>query len=122
MFDLFGPLTIKGEVNKRTTMKVYGVLISDLLTRAVYVDLSANYSTDCFLMVSCRFMAMYGYPRVMFSDRGTQLVGAAQALKAVIFDFDWNKITKNGAQKGIDWKFSPADSPWWYGCCVDQIC
>ena len=62
-------------------------------------------------------MAMHGYPQIMFSDSGTQLVGAAQALKAVILDFDWNKIKRNGAQKGIDWKLSPADSPWWNGCC-----
>ena len=60
MVNLFGPLTIEGEVNKRTTMKVYGVLVSDLLTRTVYVDLTANYSTDCFLMVLDRFMAMHG--------------------------------------------------------------
>ena len=56
-------------------------------------------------------MAMHGYPRVMFSDRGTQLVGAAQALKAVILDFDWIKIKKNSTQKGIDLKLPPADSP-----------
>ena len=40
MVNLFGPLKIKVEVNIRTTMNVYGVLIPDLLTRAVYVDLS----------------------------------------------------------------------------------
>ena len=32
MVDLFGPYSVKGEVNKRSTMKVYGVIITDLLT------------------------------------------------------------------------------------------
>ena len=56
MVDLFGPLTKKGEINKRGTMMVYSILISDLLTRVVYVDLSANYSTDYFLTVLDRFL------------------------------------------------------------------
>ena len=95
MVDLFGPYSVKGEVNKRSTMKVYGVIITDLLTRAVYIDLAASYSTDSFLMVFERFIAIRGYPAIIFSDKVSQLVGAAQALEAVISDFDWERIEKD---------------------------
>ena len=81
MVDLFGPYLIKGEVNKRTTMKVYGIIITDLLTRAVYVDVAADYTTDSFLMVFRRFVCLHGYPNILFSDRGSQLVSASQELK-----------------------------------------
>ena len=47
MIDLFGPYIIRGEVNKRTSITVYGILITDLLTRAIYVDIATDYTTDC---------------------------------------------------------------------------
>ena len=49
--DIFGPLSIKGEVNKRSSGKGYGVIFTCLLTRAVYVDIATDYSTDAFLLV-----------------------------------------------------------------------
>ena len=33
--DLFGPFSIRGEVNKRTFVKGYGILFTCLVTRAV---------------------------------------------------------------------------------------
>ena len=92
MIDYFGPYTIRGEVNKRASMKVYGVLITDLLTRAVYIDIASDYSTDCFLVVFKRFTSLRGSPAVIFSDKGSQLVGGARALKTIISDLDWEKI------------------------------
>ena len=47
-------------------MKVYGVLITDLLTQAIYVDIAADYTTDCFLMVFRRFVCLHGYPISFF--------------------------------------------------------
>ena len=49
--DLFGPYKIRDEVKKRTTSKAYGVIFNCLGTRAVYLDIAADYSTDKFLMV-----------------------------------------------------------------------
>jgi len=49
--DLFGLFKIKDEVRKRTTGKAYGVIFDCLGTRAVYLDLTADYSTEKFLMV-----------------------------------------------------------------------
>ena len=73
MVDLFGPYSVKAEVNKRSSMKVYGVIVTDLLTRAVYIDVAADYSTDSFLMVLQRYMAIRGSPSVIFSDRAHKL-------------------------------------------------
>ena len=49
--DLFGPYRIRDEIKKRTTSKTYGVIFNCLGTRAVYLDIAADYSTDKFLMV-----------------------------------------------------------------------
>ena len=43
--DLFGPYTIKGEVNKRCRGKAYSLIFNYCVSRAVYVDIAADYST-----------------------------------------------------------------------------
>ena len=69
--DLFGPYEVKGSVNKRIRKKVYGVLFSCLVTRAVYIDVASDYSTNAFLMVLRRLVSLRGYPRHIFSDNGS---------------------------------------------------
>ena len=58
--DYFGPFIIKGEVQKRVRGKCYGILFTCLVSRAVYVDISPDYSTDGFLQVLRRFTCMHG--------------------------------------------------------------
>lgn len=60
--DLFGPFTIHDAVKKRTTLKAYGVIFNCIGTRAVYLDLAPDYSTESFLMVLRRFVSLRGYP------------------------------------------------------------
>ena len=49
--NLFDPYSIRGDVNKRSTGKIYGVIFSCMLTRAVHLDATIDYSTDAYLMV-----------------------------------------------------------------------
>ena len=59
--DLFGPFTIRDAVKKRTTSKAYVVIFNCIGTRAVYLDLAPDYSTESFLMVLRRFVSLRGY-------------------------------------------------------------
>ena len=81
--DLFGPFTICDAVKKRTTSKAYGVIFNCIGTRAVYLDLAPDYSTESFLMVLRRFVSLRGYLSKIYSDNGAQLVAASQELKNV---------------------------------------
>lgn len=81
--DLFGPFTIRDAVKKRTTSKAYGVIFNCIGTRAVYLDLAPDYSTESFLMVLRRFVSLRGYLSKIYSDNGAQLVAASQELKNV---------------------------------------
>ncbi|XP_048579702.1 uncharacterized protein LOC125560998 [Nematostella vectensis] len=38
MLDLFGPYTVRGEVQRRTSGKAYGVIFTDLTMRAVHIE------------------------------------------------------------------------------------
>ena len=82
--DFFGPFEIRGETNKRSRGKAYGVLFTCMLCRAVHLDLATDYSTNGFLIVLRRFMSLRGYPSKLRSDTGSQLVAANKELKAVI--------------------------------------
>ncbi|XP_068674368.1 uncharacterized protein [Montipora foliosa] len=113
--DLFGPYRIRDEVKKRTTSKTYGVIFTCLGTRAVYLDIAADYSTDKFLMVLRRFVSLHGYPSKLFSDNGTQLVAANKELSNITKNWDWNKLKGFGITEGFEWIFTSADAPWQNG-------
>ena len=113
--DLFGPFKIRDEVKKRTFSKAYGVIFNCLRTRAVYLDLAADYSTDKFLMVLRRFVSLNGYPSKLLSDNGTQLIAASKELTAITKTWDWKKTKEYGIMKGLQWIFTPADAPWQNG-------
>ena len=119
--DLFGPFHIRGEVNKRSSGKCYGVIFTCLLIRAVHLELTSDYSTEGFLMAFRRFTAICGFPNKVFSDGRSQLVGAYAELQSVYKNLDWRKIKSFGTNKCMEWVFSPGDSPWYNGCCEALI-
>ena len=119
--DYFGPLQIKGEINRRSTGKGYGVLFTCFATRAVFADVAHNYSTEGFLTVFRRFVSIRGYPAKLYSDNGKQFVGASKELKLAIKDLKWDIIQDFGAEAGSEWHFSPADAPWQNGCVESLI-
>ena len=47
--DYFGPYATKGEVQKRTRGKGYGIIFSCDVSRAVHLDIVPDYSTISFL-------------------------------------------------------------------------
>ena len=121
MLDLFGPYLIQGEVNKRSSGKVWGVLLVDLVSRAVHIEVSSGYDTRSFLVAFRRFAAVRGYPSIIYSDPGTQLVGAHHELKIAYESLQKNEVIEVLSQKGTKWIFGPADSPWYQGAAEALI-
>ena len=113
--DLFGPFKIRDEVKKRTTGKTYGVIFNCLSTRAVHVDLAADYSTEKFLMVLRRIVSIQGYPSKLYSDNGPQLVAANEELKNVVQGWNQEELKEFGVMAGFKWDFASADAPWQNG-------
>ena len=81
MGDFFGPYRIRGEVQKRTSGKAYGVIFTDLTMRAVHIEPVFGYDTSSFWMALIRFASFRGWPSVIYSDPGTQFVAANSELK-----------------------------------------
>ena len=112
--DLFGPLSCRGDVNPRTTKKTWGLIIEDVNSGAVHIDIVTDYSTNAVLMTMRRFGSMRGWPAVIHSDPGSQLESASGKL-----DCWWKNMEKSLAtfagSKNFRWETSPADSPWRQG-------
>ena len=119
--DLFGPFWLKGEVNKRSSGKGYGIIFTCFVTRAVYLDLATDYSTDGFLVTFRRFVTIRGYPRKIYSDRGSQLIAASKELRAMFKHLDWDRLKGVSVENGLEWVFSPAEAPWYNGSCEALI-
>ena len=77
--DYFGPMHVKVSHNKTT--KTYGVIFTCLNTRAVHCKIAIDASTMEMLQVLRRFFAVRGYPELMISDNGSQMVGAEKELR-----------------------------------------
>ena len=119
--DMFGPFKIRGQLNKRARGKAYGVIFNCLVTRAVYLDLADDYSTQGFLLVLRRFVAIRGSPSTLISDNGSQLVAANKEMKELVKSLDQEKLELFGAEHMLTWKFTPADAPWQNGCSESLI-
>ena len=98
--DFFGLFTIKGEVQKRTRG---GVIFTCFVSRAVYVDISSDYSTDSFLQVMRRFASIRGWPQKVYSDNGTQLNAASKELRNALKDIEATTLKRFGIMHGMAW-------------------
>ena len=119
--DLFGPFKIRDEVKKRSTGKCYGVLFNCMSTRAVHVDLAPDYSSEKFLLVLRRFVAVRGYPAKLYSDNGPQLVAANHELQQMTKSWNWKDLQEFGLTEGLQWEFTTADAPWQNGVSESLI-
>ena len=121
MLDLLGPFPVRGEVQKRTTGKCYFILMTDLASRAVHIECTFGYDTTSFLIAFSRFVNVRGWPANIYSDPGSQLVGAERELQEAWSQIDRDTLVKEGAQSGTQWHFGPADSPWYQGAVESLV-
>ena len=112
--DLAGPYRVTSMLKRRATrsgqgqLKVWAVLIMCLNTRALKVYLAPGYSTEDFMLAWTEFVADCGVPRRVHSDRGTQLISAADEVEGPAYD--WDKISEQDSRTA--WNFCPSGSQW----------
>lgn len=108
--DLFGPM--ETGLARNRTAKRWGVLFTCLVTRAVYLDLVPSLSSDDFLLSLRRFIGLYGKPKKIHSDNGTNFVGAERELReAALALYESNGLANFFKDREIEWTFQPPRTP-----------
>ena len=85
--DYTGPILTKyGHVGKPTLVKSYVCVFVSLSVKAVHLELVSDLTTEAFIACLRRFIARRGKPSLIFSDHGSNFIGASKQLKD-LFEF-----------------------------------
>ena len=103
--DFFGPFLVK---RGRSEVKRYGCVFSCFNTRALHLEKVKDLGTDAFLNAFVRFVSRRGCPQMVWSDNGTNLVGADAELRRCLAQLDRAKIVQAARRRTVAWEFNPA--------------
>ncbi len=112
--DFAGPFTVwQGHTRKPVLLKSYACLFVCFATRAVHLELCADLSTEEFLAALRRFCARWGTPSNVYSDNGSNFLGARNEIRELQrMSFDSNQsLSHFCSEASIQWHFIPPRTP-----------
>ena len=102
--DCFGPFMVK---QGRSDLKRYGCVFTCLNVRAVHIEVLHSMDADSFLNAFRRFSARRGLPLKVWSDNGSNFVGAQSELCKALKAMDKAKVVAYAVRNEIEWHFNP---------------
>lgn len=109
--DFCGYFLIKDRQTRNyKKLKAYVCLFVCLTTRAVHLELVTSLSTDAFLAALRRFFARRGVSANIYSDHGTNFVGAKAEIEKFVH-LNKNEIQNDLSLVNVKWHFIPPKSP-----------
>ena len=102
-------------VRKPITVKTYICVFVSLAVKAVHLEAVSDLTSEAFVAALRRFVARRGCPTLIWSDNGTNFVGANRELKEMhefLAQQDTGRtVTDVCSTLGIEWRFIPERSP-----------
>ena len=111
--DIFGPFYVK---IGRSSVKRYGCIFSCFSSRAVHLECLTDLSSDAFINGLIRFSSRRGNVKCIWSDNGTNLVGAKNELKRSFRQLDRDAVVRAARRRDIEWVFNPPFASHHGGC------
>ncbi|XP_011859792.1 PREDICTED: uncharacterized protein LOC105557214 [Vollenhovia emeryi] len=108
--DYAGPIQLRaGKGRGQRAFKAFVAVFICLSTRAVHLEVVSDYSAGAFLAALRRFISRRGICCTLFSDCGTNFVGADAQLRAMFSASSpvLQQIKARTATEGISWRFNP---------------
>ena len=105
--DCFVPLLVK---QRRSQVNRYGCLFTCLTSRAIYIEVAMDLTTDAFINALRHFLSKRGPVLHFFSDNGTNFVSAEKTLFEALHQWNQHKIEDFLLQKEIQWTFNPPNA------------
>ena len=118
--DYAGPVYIKqGYTRKPVVLKAYVCVFVSLSVKAVHLELVSDLTSESFIACLRRFISRRGKPTLIWSDHGTNFVGAKRVLQE-LFEFLQKNTTTQVisnfcSSQGIKWDFIPERTPHFSG-------
>lgn len=124
--DYAGPLHIVPYRRRGVhSIKAYLCLFVCLVTKAVHLELASDLSTDAFLNALKRFISRRGPVAVLYSDNGTNFIGAKSYLDAMyqLLESEQfkDKFANVARDNRIEIKFYPPLSPHFNGMSESNV-
>lgn len=95
-------------------VKCYVCLFVCMVTKAIHLELAKDLSTQAFLDCYRCFVARRGIPSRIYSDRGTNFIGAANEMPNMLYDAQQQQtqlVINECLASRTEWNFIPAHSP-----------
>lgn len=108
--DFAGPLYMKD-----STSKVYIVLFTCAVTRAVHLELTTGLSAESFLLTFRRFLSRRGLPDVIYTDNAQAFKKASKEIASLARVLFSGELQDYCSQRRIEWKFIAERAAWWGG-------
>ena len=114
--DYAGPVYIKyGAIRKPVIVKAYICVFVSLTVKAVHLELVSDLTTDAFIAALRRFVARRGKPTLIWSDHGSNFIGADRELREMVEFLKQQQVESVVSDfcstENITWKFTPEHAP-----------
>ncbi|RLU25414.1 hypothetical protein DMN91_001570 [Ooceraea biroi] len=124
--DFCGPFYIKEKkYRNRARIKVYVCVFVCMAIKAVHLEIVSDMTTEGFLAALQRFVARRGVPEHVYSDNGTNFVGANNQLREIyaLFHSDEhkNRVAGFASSHRIVWHFMPPLAPHFGGLWESMV-
>ena len=108
--DLAGPLFMERTPGEKETHKVWIVIFTCSLSRAVHVEIKQNMSPEQFIMALRRFISRRGKPNLLISDNAKTFQKSKEILQKL---FESRGIKKYLTVSRMNWINILAKAPWY---------
>lgn len=107
--DYLGPINMRSDSPRsRAVLKGYVAVFVCLVTKAIHLECVTQMTTQAFLAALSRFTSRRGHCSEIWSDNGTNFVGAQNEWKALQ---NSRSIPETLAKTSTKWNFNPPGSP-----------
>lgn len=109
--DFAGPLQMRElGLRKSRIVKMYISVFVCFTVKAVHLEVVTELSTNAFLAAFDRFVARRGLPTDVYTDCGTNFIGANKQLHALINSSN-GKVAIANSRAACEWHFNPPGAP-----------
>ena len=101
--DLAGPFKAYSSHNKRSTLKIWLAVFVCATTSCTSIKILDDYSTTAFIQAFIRLSCEVGYPKMLLTDAGSQIVKGSETMQLKFTDVK-NKLHE---ENGIEFEVCP---------------